>query len=69
VKIEHPPHQSLVMPSKLLTENKPYTHSTNTDLAKLFAAVRDQMRRQAIPDPWDEVKPPQWWVDINGVAK
>jgi hypothetical protein len=57
------------MPSKLLTENKPYTHSTNTDLAKLFAAVRDQMRRQAIPDPWDEVKPPQWWVDINGVAK
>jgi hypothetical protein len=56
MKIEHPPHQSLVMPSKLLTENKPYTTADKTDLAKLFAEVRRQAEKAGVPDMFTEQK-------------
>lgn len=61
-----PPHSKLVEPSQHLYADKKYTPHDKSDIRDLFNHVRREMARQAIPDPWDELNPPQWWSGING---
>ena len=69
MKNEHDANQAMsrVEPSRHLYQNKPYTRAVETDLKALFEKVRDQMRREQIPDMFERA--PQWWLDVNNAEQ